>query len=179
VSSHRKTRLSINMLGESVKAVMVVGLFLLFVDSGMSEITDVISEGYDRKPESCVGSVKIFDDSDKEIYTVSHKDDPDKKLPVNTSGKKARMEGNCCSPRQKPEGKGGKSMMFTDHRDYQLEFKVKYMKKTDCPDSVPGAGTALIPILITVAVVVVLAIVAVIVYVKKRNSGHSPVSTQP
>jgi len=161
-----------------LKTAVVCAVLLLSIEYGYGSVIDCVD--CESSEESCVGSVKIFDDSDKLIYTVSHKDDNDKKIPVNTSGGKARMEGNCCfEARQKPEGKGGKSMMFTDNRDYQLEFKVKYMKKSDCPDSVPGAGTALIPILVTVAVVAVLAIVAVIVYVKKRNSGHTPVSTQP
>lgn len=144
-----------------------LALLLLMVHCGTGDIYKDINE--DEKVKECVGSIKIFDKDDKELIVVSSTHAAEEKLKYDgkSKGGKVKLEGNCCfEARQKPAAKGGKSLLLTDNKEYSVSFPVKYVMKADC---VPDAGTALIPILITLAVLAVLVVVAVVIYIKKRR----------
>jgi len=150
-----------------MRSATTLALVLLLVHCGSGDIYKDINE--DEKVKECVGSIKIFDKDDKELISVSSNHPAEEKLKYDgkSKGGKVMLEGNCCfEARQKPAAKGGRSLLLTDNKEYSVSFPVKYVMKADC---VPDAGTALIPILVTLAVLAVLVVVAVVIYIKKRR----------
>lgn len=147
---------------------VTLALLLVSVQCGIGEIIKDIDE--DKKEEKCSGSVKIFDKDDKELIVVSHTHTATEKLKYDgkSKGGKVQLEGNCCfEARQKSAGRGGKSLALTDNKEYSVSFPVKYVIETDCGQI--GAGTPVVPIVITLSVLAVLAAVAAVIYMKKRR----------